>query len=65
LSNTSTPFCSSMFGRWGLTNYLPGLAFNFDAPELSLPSSKDYYMCEPLALRLVINLSISNWIKLN
>jgi hypothetical protein len=22
-------------------------------------------MCEPLALRLVINLSISNWIKLN
>jgi hypothetical protein len=25
--------------RWGLANYLPGLALNLNLPDLSLPSS--------------------------
>jgi hypothetical protein len=28
--------------RWGLVNYLPGLASNSDPPNLSLPSNWDY-----------------------
>jgi hypothetical protein len=40
LSHTSRPFCSAYFWRWGLENYLPGLASNCNPPdELSLPSS--------------------------
>jgi hypothetical protein len=31
-----------LFCRWGLLNYLPGLALNSDFPSLSLPSSQDY-----------------------
>jgi hypothetical protein len=31
-----------LFQRWGLQNYLPRLASNFDPPDLSLPSSWDY-----------------------
>jgi hypothetical protein len=30
-----------LFWRWGLENYLPGLASNCN-PDLSLPSSWDY-----------------------
>jgi hypothetical protein len=28
-----------LFGRWGLTNYLPMLTSNFDPPNLSFPNS--------------------------
>jgi hypothetical protein len=28
-----------LFWRWGLVNYLPGLASNLDLPSLRLPSS--------------------------
>jgi hypothetical protein len=31
-----------LFWRWGLSNYLQGLALNLDPPDLSLPSSWDY-----------------------
>jgi hypothetical protein len=31
-----------LFWRWGLENYLPGLASNLDPPDLSLPRSEDY-----------------------
>jgi hypothetical protein len=34
------------FSRWGLTNYLPGLALNHDPPDLCLLSSWDY-RCGP------------------
>jgi hypothetical protein len=47
-------FCSSYFGN-GVLSYLPGLAFNLDPPNLSLPSRYDYRY-EPLAPgQLVIN----------
>jgi hypothetical protein len=40
-------FSSYYFGDGGgHMNYLPGLASNFDPPDLSLPSSSDY-RCEP------------------
>jgi hypothetical protein len=39
LSQTSSSFYSGYFGDEGLKNYLPGLASNFDPPDLSLPSS--------------------------
>jgi hypothetical protein len=32
----SSPFCSGYFWKWGLENYLPGLASNCDPPDLSL-----------------------------
>jgi hypothetical protein len=28
-----------LFWRWGLTNYLPGLAWNHNSPNVSLPNS--------------------------
>jgi hypothetical protein len=31
-----------LFWRWGLEDYLPGLALSYDPPNLSLPSSWDY-----------------------
>jgi hypothetical protein len=36
-----------LFWRWGLSNYLPGVAMNCDSPDLSLPNGLDY-RCEPL-----------------
>jgi hypothetical protein len=51
-----------LFWRWGLTNYLPGLASHLDPPNPSLPSSWDY-RCEPLVPGLLgayIRLSIHN-----
>jgi hypothetical protein len=38
LSHTSSPLCCGYFGDGGLMKYLPGLAFNCDPPDLSLPS---------------------------
>jgi hypothetical protein len=37
-----------LYWRWGLENYLPGLASNLDLPDLSLSSSQ-VYRCESLA----------------
>jgi hypothetical protein len=33
--------------RWGLVNFLPGVAWKHDLPDLCLSSSWDY-RCEPL-----------------
>jgi hypothetical protein len=33
------PILLWLFWRWGLMNYLPRLALNYDAPNLSLPNS--------------------------
>jgi hypothetical protein len=38
-----------LFWRWGLGNYLPGLASNLSPPYLSLPNSYDY-QCPTLRL---------------
>jgi hypothetical protein len=37
--HTSSPFLLWLVWRWGLVNYLTGLALNCDPPDLSLPSS--------------------------
>jgi hypothetical protein len=38
LSHASSSFCSGYFGDGGLANYVPGLAFNCNPPDLSFPS---------------------------
>jgi hypothetical protein len=38
--------CSGYFGD-GVSNYLPVLTSNFDPPNLSLPSFKDYWCKVP------------------
>jgi hypothetical protein len=42
LSYNSSPFCSELFWRWSLSNFLPGLASNINPSDFSLPSSQDY-----------------------
>jgi hypothetical protein len=37
--NISSPSCSGLFWRWGLVNYLSGLALNLNPPDISLPSN--------------------------
>jgi hypothetical protein len=37
-----------LFWRWGLVNYLPGLALKHNPPNLIIPSSEDYKH-EPVA----------------
>jgi hypothetical protein len=40
LSHTSSPFCSDYSRDGGsLTKYFPGLALNYNPPNLSLPNS--------------------------
>jgi hypothetical protein len=41
-----------LFWRWGISNYLPGLASNLSPPNLSLLSSYDYRL-EPLVPGLI------------
>jgi hypothetical protein len=43
--------------KWGLTNFLPGLASNRNPPNPSLPSSY-YYRLEPLVLVLNCNFDV-------
>jgi hypothetical protein len=33
------PMLLCLFWRWGLMNYFPGLALNYNPPDFSLPSS--------------------------
>jgi hypothetical protein len=42
LIHTSSAFCSGHFGDGGFMNYSPGLAWNGDPLDLSLPSSWDH-----------------------
>jgi hypothetical protein len=46
-----------LFWRWGLENYLPGLALNLDLPNLSLPSSWDYRREPPHPMDLLVFLT--------
>jgi hypothetical protein len=46
------PFFMKGFLRYGLTNYLPGLASNHDPPDLCLPTSYDYRWSTSAWLRL-------------
>jgi hypothetical protein len=39
LSHSTSPFFVKGILRWGLVNYLPGLALNRDPPDLCLLSS--------------------------
>jgi hypothetical protein len=43
----------SCIWRWGLMNYLFGLALKFDLPHLSLPSSEDYRHETPVCWMLL------------
>jgi hypothetical protein len=45
LSHSTSPVFVKGFLRWGLLNYLPGLALYSDPPDLCLLSSQDY-RCE-------------------
>jgi hypothetical protein len=42
LRHTSKAIFLWSFWRWGLEDYLPGLALNLDPPNFSQPSNKDY-----------------------
>jgi hypothetical protein len=48
LSHSTSPFFVKGFSRWGLSNYLPGLASNLDPPDLCLLSSQDYRRESPV-----------------
>jgi hypothetical protein len=54
LSHSISPFLGWVFSREGLANYLLGLAWNHNPPDLCLLSSKDYRQEQRLQTRAKI-----------